>query len=73
MFVVVTRLAYERPHSFAPPEVDGLINLNHVLRVLPVETRHSEPCVRIWFSRNEWWDCVGTIDDFWRPQEREAS
>jgi hypothetical protein len=60
----VQKLNYSADYTYAPPQVDALVNTDEVATVWPVEARGSGPFVAVKLKTGETIVCVGTVDDF---------
>lgn len=71
MLIEVKKLNYTGT-SYAPTSEDALINTSLIQSVVPVETRRTEPCVRIQFADGSTMECVGRVKDFIRKDKRDV-
>lgn len=64
MMKKVRRIDYNAPCTYAPLTTDAVVNTEEISRVFSIETRRTEPCVRLVFRDGGKMDCVGTAEDF---------
>jgi hypothetical protein len=57
-------LNYNSEYAYAPPQVEALINTDHITTCVPVEARGSGPFVRITFTNRDSLVAVGKPEDF---------
>lgn len=51
-------------YSYAPPQVDALINLDDIQSVIPIDARGSGPFVMVRFKNGQTLTCIGVPSDF---------
>lgn len=68
MLVKVKMLDYSAGFAYAPPQVDALVNTDHVVSAKPTEARGSGPFLCLKMVGGETVTVVGSLDQFTKPE-----
>lgn len=72
MFIKVKKLDYEAPCTFAPLQVDTLINSDDVITATPTEARGEGPFLHLEMRDKRFMTIVGTVDSFLKQCVQES-